>query len=144
MEQDPKAMPVTGRGSPQGCETSRLPHFLDNQLIDGGDISLTHRPAGLYHQEYFWHSFLSEAESTLGSLLVRLKNPLTSSGIEVATFRLIAYLQSTCFSHLQYQLFAIAIDIHHLKLVMVTYTPFVLLYFRIGYQKSRMWGFELE
>jgi hypothetical protein len=23
-----KAIPVTGRGGPQGCETSRLPHFL--------------------------------------------------------------------------------------------------------------------
>jgi hypothetical protein len=24
-----KANPVTGRGGPYGCETSRLPHFLD-------------------------------------------------------------------------------------------------------------------
>jgi hypothetical protein len=29
-------LPVTGREGP-GCETSRLPHFLDNRLIDGGD-----------------------------------------------------------------------------------------------------------
>jgi hypothetical protein len=34
-----KAIPVTG------CETSRLPHFLDNRLIDGGKVvSLTRRP----------------------------------------------------------------------------------------------------
>jgi hypothetical protein len=26
---------VTGRGSPWGCETSKVPHFLDNWLIDG-------------------------------------------------------------------------------------------------------------
>jgi hypothetical protein len=40
-----KAIPVTGRGGPQGCETSRLPHFLDNRLTDGGEIvSLTRRP----------------------------------------------------------------------------------------------------
>jgi hypothetical protein len=25
-----KAIPVTGCGGPQGCETSRLPHFLDS------------------------------------------------------------------------------------------------------------------
>jgi hypothetical protein len=37
-----KAIPVTRRGDPQGCETSRLPHFLDNRLIDGGEVfSLT-------------------------------------------------------------------------------------------------------
>jgi hypothetical protein len=32
---------VTGRRIPFGCETSELPHFLDNQLTDGGeDVSL--------------------------------------------------------------------------------------------------------
>jgi hypothetical protein len=36
---------VTGRGGPQDCETSRLPHFLDNRLTDGGEIvGLTRRP----------------------------------------------------------------------------------------------------
>jgi hypothetical protein len=36
---------VTGRGGPQGCETSRLPHFLDNWLTDGDEVlSLTLRP----------------------------------------------------------------------------------------------------
>jgi hypothetical protein len=29
----------------QGCETSRLPHGLDNRLIDSGEVvSITHRP----------------------------------------------------------------------------------------------------
>jgi hypothetical protein len=42
-----KAIPVTGRGGPQGCETSMLPHFLDSRLTDGGEIvSLTRWPAG--------------------------------------------------------------------------------------------------
>jgi hypothetical protein len=27
-----KAIPVTVRGGPQGCETSRLPHLLDSRL----------------------------------------------------------------------------------------------------------------
>jgi hypothetical protein len=40
-----KLIPVTGRGGPQGCETSRLPHFLDNRLTDGSEvISLTRGP----------------------------------------------------------------------------------------------------
>jgi hypothetical protein len=28
---------VTGHGGPTACETSRLPHFLDNRLTDGGE-----------------------------------------------------------------------------------------------------------
>jgi hypothetical protein len=31
-------IPVTGRGGPQGCETSRPPHFLENRLTDGGEV----------------------------------------------------------------------------------------------------------
>jgi hypothetical protein len=33
-----KAIPVTGRGGLYGCKTSRLPHFLDSQLTDGGEV----------------------------------------------------------------------------------------------------------
>jgi hypothetical protein len=41
-----------------GCETSRLPHFLDNRLTDGGEVvSLTRRPP-FTPQEYSWYSFL--------------------------------------------------------------------------------------
>jgi hypothetical protein len=63
-----KAIPVTGSGGPYGCETSRLPHFLDTRLTDGEVVSLTRRPAALYYQEDSWHSFLLEAESTPGSM----------------------------------------------------------------------------
>jgi hypothetical protein len=38
-------MPVTGHGGPYGCETSRLPHFQDTRLTDGGEVvSLNRRP----------------------------------------------------------------------------------------------------
>jgi hypothetical protein len=33
-----KAIPLTGRGGPYGCETSRLPHFLENRPTDGGEV----------------------------------------------------------------------------------------------------------
>jgi hypothetical protein len=40
-----KGIPVTGREGPEGCETSRLPHFPDNRLTDGGEVvSPTRRP----------------------------------------------------------------------------------------------------
>jgi hypothetical protein len=61
-----KAIPVTGRGDPLVCETSRLLHFLDNRLTDGGEVvSLTCRPP-FTPQEDSWYSFLLEAESTSG------------------------------------------------------------------------------
>jgi hypothetical protein len=53
------AIPVTGSGGPQGCETSRLPYFLDNRLTDGGEVvSLTRWPAGLCKQIDL-HNFLA-------------------------------------------------------------------------------------
>jgi hypothetical protein len=40
-----KAISVTGRGGLRNCETSRIPHCLDNRLIDVGCVvSLTRRP----------------------------------------------------------------------------------------------------
>jgi hypothetical protein len=56
-----KAIPVTDREGPQGCETSRFPHFLDNRLTDGGEVaSLTRRPP------FTTRKILLEAESTPG------------------------------------------------------------------------------
>jgi hypothetical protein len=65
-----KAIPVTGREGPQGCETSRLSQFLDNRLAACGKVvSLTRRPPFTpppSPQEDSWYSFLLEAESTPG------------------------------------------------------------------------------
>jgi hypothetical protein len=45
--------------------------FLDNQLIDGGEVvNLTHRTAVLHSQEDSWYSILLEAES-LGQLKIQ-------------------------------------------------------------------------
>jgi hypothetical protein len=39
------AIHVTGHEGPEGCETSGLPHFLDNRIINGGEVvSPTRRP----------------------------------------------------------------------------------------------------
>jgi hypothetical protein len=48
-----KAITVTGRGRTQGCETSRLPHFLYSLLTDGVEVKNSYpcnrprRPIGL-------------------------------------------------------------------------------------------------
>ena len=57
-------------------------------------VSPTHRPP-LPTRKYSWYSFLVEAESTPGPQCgrkgyVNEKNPMTPSGIEPATFRLVA------------------------------------------------------
>jgi hypothetical protein len=61
-----EAIPVTGRGGPQGCETSRPPYFLDNRLTDGGKVASPTRRPSFTSQEDSWYSFLLEAESTPG------------------------------------------------------------------------------
>jgi hypothetical protein len=61
-----KAIRAIGLGCPYGCETSRLPHFPDNQLKDGGKVvSPTRRPP-VTLQEDSWYSFLLEAVSIPG------------------------------------------------------------------------------
>jgi hypothetical protein len=48
-----KAIPVPGHGGPQGCETLRVPQYLDNRLTGGGKVvSLTRRPS-FTPQEYY-------------------------------------------------------------------------------------------
>jgi hypothetical protein len=50
-EKKGKAIAVIGHGGPYGCETLRVPHCLDNRLIDIGKVvSLTLRPP-FTHQE---------------------------------------------------------------------------------------------
>jgi hypothetical protein len=60
-----EAIPVTDRGVLYGCETSKLPHFLENRMTDGGKV--VSRPP-FNPQENSWYSFLLEAESTPGPL----------------------------------------------------------------------------
>jgi hypothetical protein len=64
---------------------------MDNQLTDGGEVvSLTHQ-LPFTPQEDSWYSFLLEAVNPRDIVwlerLGQLKNSMTSSGIEPATFR---------------------------------------------------------
>jgi hypothetical protein len=68
---------------------SRLPHFLDRlQMVD--------RSAALCLQEDSWYSFISLRGGVDPRAIVcmeglgQLKNSVTSSGIELATFQLVA------------------------------------------------------
>jgi hypothetical protein len=57
-----KAIHVTGSEGPYGCETSRLPHFVDSWLTDGAKVvSLTRQPP-FTPQEVSCYSFLLEAD----------------------------------------------------------------------------------
>jgi hypothetical protein len=65
------------------------------------------RAAALYPQEDSWYSFLLEAESTPRAIvrlegLGQFKNPMTLSGFEPATFRLVAYPLERLVANLQF------------------------------------------
>jgi hypothetical protein len=49
------AIPVPGRGGPQGCEMLRIPHFLDNWLTDGGEVVSLMRQLPFTPQEDSWY-----------------------------------------------------------------------------------------
>jgi hypothetical protein len=87
-----KAIPVTSSGSPYGCETLRLPNFLDRWTVVRLSALRTGRslPAGRF-------LVLISVRGWIGPMaIVRLerlsikKNSTTSSGIEPATFRFAA------------------------------------------------------
>jgi hypothetical protein len=61
-----KSVLITGRGDPYGFEKSRLPHFLDNWLIDGREVVSLTRRSPFTPQEDSWYPFLLEAEATPG------------------------------------------------------------------------------
>jgi hypothetical protein len=61
-----KAIPVTGHEYPLVCEMSRLLHFLDSRVTDGGEVVSPRRRPPFTPQEDSGYSFPLEAESTPG------------------------------------------------------------------------------
>jgi hypothetical protein len=57
-----KAISVADCGGPWSCEMSRLTHFLDNWLIEGGEVVSNMHKLRFTPQEGSWYSFLLEAE----------------------------------------------------------------------------------
>jgi hypothetical protein len=83
-----RVIPVTGRASPWGCETSRTTEFINNRLTVGGEflaLSAGHLlPPRKIPGIHFCYR-LSRLEG-----LDQLKIPMTSSAIEPATFQFVA------------------------------------------------------
>jgi hypothetical protein len=83
------AIPVTGHGGPQGYESSRLPHFLDNRFIDGGEVvslmpRLPFTPRWRFLVLISVRGWVDSRATVRLEGLGQLKNQMTSSGIKPA------------------------------------------------------------
>jgi hypothetical protein len=89
-----KAVPESRREGPQAYEMSRLPNFLDNRPTDRGEVfSLTLcRPLspGRFLVVISVRGWVDLRVIVRLERLGKLENPMTSSGIEPAIFRLVA------------------------------------------------------
>jgi hypothetical protein len=84
-----KAILMTGRGGRYGCETSMLPYFLDNRLTYGGRIFNLARWPPFTPRKIPDKGWVDSRVIVRLEGLGRLKNPMTSSGNEPVTFRLV-------------------------------------------------------
>jgi hypothetical protein len=82
-----KAIPLQ---APEGSRKVEVPIFQDNQHMNVVRLSAL-RTGRLYpHSKHSWYSFLLETESAPQCHSAARKIPMKTSGIEPATFRLVA------------------------------------------------------
>jgi hypothetical protein len=79
-----KAISITVRGGPLGCETSRFSHFLDNRLTDGGEVACLARRSPFTPRKIPGTGGVDPGATVRLDGLGQLKNPVISYGIESA------------------------------------------------------------
>jgi hypothetical protein len=130
-----KVSPVTGRGGPHGCETLRLPHFVDNRLTDGAyevadgpTYVLRDHPSG-------WKGIIPVSDRH--QLLMRescfqLPRRVGWSGSSYVTW-------SSCFPRV-YTLFAMSAEWATCPLLRAGHTMFLVIALRWRQHNTRIWS----
>jgi hypothetical protein len=88
-------IPVIYRGGTQGCETSKLSHFLDSRLTYGGEVVSLKRlpsfiPRKIPDTHFSYSRSRPQGHGAAGMIKSTKKNQMTSSGIKPVTWRLVA------------------------------------------------------
>jgi hypothetical protein len=93
-----KAVPVTGREGPLGCERSRLPYLLHCRLVSLKRLAALYSP-GKFLVLISVRGWVHPRAMVRLEGLAQLKNPMTSSGFDPAAIRLVA----KCLKPLRYR-----------------------------------------
>ena len=93
--------PITDLNRSWGLQKVEAPRISRKSAHEGGKIVNPPHPPPLQPMTYSWYSFLLEAKSTVvrPEGMSQWKTPMTTSGIEHATFRLVAQWTNCAIAH---------------------------------------------